>query len=124
VAHRALAAALLVGAIVLLRTTPLLAVIPLGASLAVFLNGRRAFGSGMYRAILAFVSALWLTLVGVVATLLGLIPAGPGGNFLLLPGLGMLAAAAALFLGSLVAMWRARRHRARWPGEVSGRRRR
>jgi O-antigen/teichoic acid export membrane protein len=124
VAHRVLAAALLVAAIVLLPTTPLLAVVPLGASLAIFLNGRGAFGSGMYRAILAFVSALWLTLVGVVATLLGLIPAGPGGNFLLVPGLTMLAAAAALFLGSLVAMWRARRYRARWPGEVSGRRRR
>jgi hypothetical protein len=124
VAHRTLAAALLVAAIVLLPTTPLLAVIPLGASLAVFLNGRRAFGSGMHRAILAFVSALWLTLVGVVATLLGLIPTGPAGNFLLVPGLGMLAAAVALFVGSVVAMWRARRSRARWPGEVIGRRRR
>jgi hypothetical protein len=97
-------------------------VIPLGAALVVFMNSRGAFGSGMYRAILAFVSALWLALVGVVATLLGLIPAEPPGSFLLLPGLSLLGLAAALFLGSLVSLWRVRRYRARWPGEVRSRR--
>ena len=76
----------------------------------------------MYRAILAFVAALWLTLVGVVATLLGLVPAEPGGNFLLLPGLLLLGIAAILLAFSLLAILRLRRHRASWPGEVRGRR--
>ena len=120
-AHRASAAVLLLAALVLLASRPLLGAIPLVAALVVFMNGRGAFGSGMYRAILAFVSALWLALVGVVATLLGLIPDGPPGNFLLLPGLTLLGVAAALLLGSLVAMWRARRYRAKWPGEVTSR---
>jgi O-antigen/teichoic acid export membrane protein len=122
VAQRVLVAVLLGAAILLLPSRPLLAVLPLGASLAIFLNGRRVFGAGMHRAILAFVSALWLTLVGVVATLLGLVPAGPDGNFLLLPGLALLALAAALLVGAVVAMWRVRRYRA-WPREVRARRR-
>jgi hypothetical protein len=120
VAHRALAVVLASGGLLLLPIRPLLALIALGAALAVVLNARGVFGTGMYRAMVAFMSALWLTLVGVVATLLGLVPTDPGGNFLLLPGQILLGIAASLFAGSLVSIWRMRRHRARWPGEIRG----
>jgi hypothetical protein len=122
VAHRAIAAALAIAGIVLIPARPLVALILFGAALAIFLNGRGAFGSGMYRAIVAFVSSLWLALVGVVATLLGQVPAEPGGNVLLLPGLILLGVAASLFAGSLFVMVRARRRRGTWPAEVKGRR--
>jgi len=122
VAPRAVAAAVAVVALALLPSRPLVSLILFGAALALFFNARGAFGSGMYRAILAFVAALWLTLVGVVATLLGLVPAEPGRNFLLLPGLILLGLAASLLLGSLLAILRIRRRRAAWPGEVRRRR--
>lgn len=121
-AQRVIAAALLVAGITLLQSRPLLSLIPLAAALVVFMNARRAFGSGMHRAVLGFVGALWLMLIGAVATLLGLVPVAPDGNFLLLPGLTVLGIAAVLFLGSLLAMWRIRRYRAKWPGEPRSRR--
>ena len=121
-AHRVVALALAVALLVLLPARPLISLIVFGAAITVVVNARGAFGSGMYRAILAFIAALWLALVGVVATLLGLVPAGPDGNFLLLPGLLLLGLAASLFVGSLVAIVRVRRYRARWPGEVRSRR--
>ncbi len=121
-APRVIALALGAAGLVLLAYRPLISLILFGAALAIFFNARGAFGSGMYRAILAFISALWLTLVGVVATLLGLVPAAPEGNFLLVPGIILLALAASLFLGSLIAIVRVRRYRASWPGEIKSRR--
>ena len=120
-AHRVVALGLAAAGLMLLAYRPLISLIVFGAAIVVVFNARGAFGSGMYRAILAFISALWLTLVGVVATLLGLVPAEPGGNFLLLPGLLLLGLAASLFIGSLVAIVRIRRYRATWPGEVKKR---
>lgn len=107
-AHRVVLAALIVSGLVLLPSRPLVSLILLGAALVVALNRRGTFGSGMYRAILAFVAALWLTLVGVVATLLGLVPGEPA-NFLLLPGVMLLGAAVALLVWCLSEMWRIRR---------------
>ncbi len=121
-AHRVIAVPLTVVGLLLLPARPLISLIVFGAALAVLFNARGAFGTGMYRAILAFISALWLTLVGVIATLLGLVPAEPDGNFLFLPGLILLGLAGSLFVGSLVAIVRLRRFRATWPGEVRSRR--
>ena len=119
-AHRAIAAALAVAGLLVLPSRPLIALILFGAAFAAVLNARGIFGTGMYRAIVAFMSALWLTLIGVVATLLGLVSTEPGGNFLLLPGVILLGVAATLFAGSLIAIWRMRRHRAGWPREIRG----
>lgn len=119
-AHRAITAALAIAGLLVLPSRPLIALIVFGSALAIALNARGVFGSGMHRAIVAFMAALWLTLIGVVATLLGLVSTEPGGNFLLLPGLILLGAAGSLFIGSLVAIWRMRRQRTRWPGEIRG----
>lgn len=82
------------------------------------MNRRSAFGVGEYRTILAFISSLWLIVVGVVATLVGLIPepvpcqAEPCEvSALLLPGLLLLGAGLILLAWSVVVLLRARRSR-------------
>lgn len=118
-AHRTIAAALALAGLVLLLDRPLASLVLFGAALAVFMDRRGAFGSGLHRALIAFVTALWLGTIGVVTALLALAVIGepcddPGcdaaaDNFLLLPGLLLLAGAAALLVGSVVAARRARR---------------
>jgi len=116
-AHRAIAAALAVAALLALFVRPLVALILFGAALTVFANGRGAFGYGMSRAILAFVSAPFLGLLGVGTSLLGTISTEPGGNFLLLPGLLMLGLALLLLAWAVLTLWRIRRRGGFWAQE-------
>jgi hypothetical protein len=109
VAHKAVAATLGLTALVVLPVRPLIALILFAAAIAVAGDRRAVFGSGMFRAIVAFISSLWLALVGVVVALLGLVSTDPAGNFLLLPGLLALGLAIALFAWSIAAIWRIRR---------------
>ena len=113
-AHRAVAAALAVAALLILFTRPLVALILFGAAIAVFANGRGAFGHGMSRAILAFVAAPFLGLLGVGTSLLGLVSTDPGGNFLLLPGLLLLGLGLSLLAWAVVTLWRIRRRGGFW----------
>ena len=104
VAHRALASALALGALFALPFRPLVGLVLFGAALGVVMNRRGMFGTGMYRAILAFTSSLFLALAGVGTSLLGMVSTEPGGNFLLLPGLLILGIALALLAWSVVTM--------------------
>jgi len=115
-AHRVAIAALLLAALVVLPFRPLIALLIFAVALAVVLHRRGLFGSGMYRSVLAFNASLPLTVLGVVTSLIGLIPFGdscnPGpctGNFLLLPGLLVLGTGITLFAWSVARMLRARR---------------
>jgi uncharacterized membrane protein len=107
--HKAIAATLALAGLFVLPFRPLVALILFAAAIAVVGDRRAIFGSGMFRAILAFVSALWLALLGVVVTLLGMASTDPGGNFLLLPGLLILGLGLALLVWSITKMWRIRR---------------
>ena len=78
---------------------------------AVVLDRRGIFGSGRWRAILAFIAAPFIGLAGVALALLGSIPAP--GNFFLAPGLLLVAIALALLVWSFVVIWRTRPHGAR-----------
>ena len=108
-AHRALAAVLALAALFVLPSRPLTAFVLFCAGLGVVADRRGVFGTGMYRAILAFTSALFLALAGVGASLLGMVSTEPGGNFLLLPGLLTLGIALGLLAWSVVTMVRIRR---------------
>ena len=108
-AHRAVAAALTLVGIFAFAVSPLVSLILFGASLAVVMNHRGAFGAGMFRGVLAFITALWLGVAGVAASLLGMISTDPGGNFLLPPGLILLAIGIGLLAWSVLAIRRARR---------------
>lgn len=108
-AHRAVAAALALAGIFAFAFSLLGSLILFGASLAVVMNHRGAFGTGMFRGVLAFISALWLGLAGVVASLLGMVSTNPGGNFLLPPGLLLTGIAISLLGWSALAIRRARR---------------
>jgi ascorbate-specific PTS system EIIC-type component UlaA len=114
VAHRAATAALALTALVILPARPLVSLVFFGAAIAVFANGRGAFGYGMSRAVLAFITALFLGVLGVVTSLLGLVSTDPGGNYLLLPGLFMLGLALALLAWAVVTLLRIRRHGGFW----------
>jgi hypothetical protein len=108
-AHRAFGSALILGALFALPFRPLVALVLFGAALAVVLNRRGVFGTGMYRAILAFTSSLFLALAGVGTSLLGMVSIEPGGNFLLLPGLLVLVIALGLLAWAIATMVRIRR---------------
>lgn len=108
-AHKAVAGSLALAALLALPFRPLVALILFAAALAVIGNSRGAFGGGMFRAMIAFVSSLWLALLGVVVTLLGTASDEPGGNFLLLPGLLVLGLALTLLAWAIAAIWRIRR---------------
>lgn len=108
-AHKTIAATLGLTALVVLPARPLIALVLFAAAMAVAGDSRRVFGSGMFRAVLGFISALWLALIGAVVSLFGLVSTEPGGNFLLLPGLIALGLAIALFAWSIAAIWRIRR---------------
>lgn len=108
-AHRAVAIALAVAGLFALPFRPLISLILFGASVAIVLDRRGAFGSGAVRGAIAFLAGLWLGLVGVVASLLGTIATDPGGNFLLVPGLMLAAIGVGLLAWSLLAIRRARR---------------
>ena len=121
-AHRAFAATLLFAALFVLPFRPLAALVLFGATAAVVMNRRRAFGAGMFRAMLAFLTGAWVAIVGIAATLAGLVPldeacmadgtCGPGqGNFLLLPGLLLLVIGLGLFGWSIFEARRVRRRR-------------
>jgi hypothetical protein len=104
--RRSLAAAIGVPALAALAFSPLLALVLFGVALAVILDSRGVFGTGRWRAMLAFIAAPFIGLAGVVMALLGSIP--EPGNFFLFPGL-LLAAIAVLLLGwSFIVIWRTR----------------
>jgi hypothetical protein len=116
VARTAIVAVLCVVAAAALIVHPLVSLILFGAAGAVFFDGRQAFGFGRHRAMVAFLSGLWLGVVGAVATILGLVVLGGGceaascgGNFLILPGVLLLAAGLTLLAWSIVAFLRMRR---------------
>jgi divalent metal cation (Fe/Co/Zn/Cd) transporter len=118
-AHRLVAAVPIVLGIWLIPNHPLISLTLFGVALALVANRHYAFGSGRYRAILGFISALWLGVLGAATTLLGLVPnAAPceppaactGGNFLLVPGLLLLGLAFALLAWSVVSLLRMRRY--------------
>ena len=115
-AHRLVAAVSIVLGIWLVPNHPLISLTLFGVALALVANRRYAFGSGRYRAILAFISSLWLGVLGAATTLLGLVPnaapcEGPdchGGNFLFIPGVILLALAFGLLSWSVVSLLRMR----------------
>jgi hypothetical protein len=108
-AHRAVAIALAGAGLFALPFRPLISLILFGASLVIVLDRRGAFGSGAFRGAIAFMTGLWLGLIGVAASLLGMIATDPGGNFLLVPGLLLVAISVGLLAWSLLAIRRARR---------------
>ena len=115
-AHRLVAAVLALAALLVLPFHPLVSLVLFGMALADFMNGRGAFGSGLYRTILAFISSLWLIVLGTITTLLGLVPnAAPcetepcQGNFLFVPGALLLVSGLTLLAWSIVLSLRARR---------------
>ena len=115
-ARNVVVALLVLAAGVSLLLRPLVALVLIGAAGAVFLDGRHLFGSGRHRAFVAFISSLWLGLAGVGTAILGMVPtrdACEGGtceaNFLLLPGLLLLAAGLTLLGWSVVSLLRMRR---------------
>lgn len=85
------------------------------------MDRRGAFGHGLFRTAIAFITGLWVGLAGVAATLLGML-ALPGScdpsttvcddaesNFLFLPGLLLLALGLTLLAWSVVDLIRMRR---------------
>ena len=126
-ARRGVVAALAIAGAIALLLRPLVALVPLGAALVVILDGRGIFGRGTLRAVIAFISALWLGLVGVIATLLGMLALpgtcdptatpceSPEANFLFLPGVLLLVTALALLGWSVVEALRMRRAGHRLP---------
>lgn len=125
-AHRLVAAVLVIVGLGLVVVRPLTGLIVLATALAIFLDGRNYFGHGTWRAMIAFISSLWLSLGGVITTVLGML-ASPGtcdatttscdrpeASFLLLPGFLLLALGLTLLVWSIVEALRLRRasHRA------------
>jgi hypothetical protein len=119
VAHRVIAVLLAVAGLLILPFHPLTSFVVFVATAAVLMNARGAFGRGMSRVLLAFISSLFLVLGGAVLTLVGLIPeglpceppdcpSGPG-NFLLWPGLLLLGSGILIFAWSFVTAIRSRR---------------
>jgi hypothetical protein len=107
IAHRAIAAALALLALFAWAFGPLLSLVLFAMAIAVVLDRRGVFGWGRYRAMVAFLSSLWLGLAGVAATIVGLL--GEATGFLLAPGVVVLGTALALLAWSSVAIWRTRR---------------
>ena len=99
--HRAITIALGVAGLLILPIRPLVALVVFGLALALVMDRRGLFGHGRFRMVLAFFSALWLGVLGVVTSLLGAVPP-PDGNFLLLPGLLILGLALVLLVWSFV----------------------
>jgi len=126
-ARRGVVAALAIAGAIALFLRPLVALVLLGAALVVTLDGRGIFGRGTLRAVIAFISALWLGLVGVIATLLGMLALpgpcdptatpceSPEANFLFFPGVLLLVTALALLGWSVVEALRMRRAGHRLP---------
>lgn len=118
-AHRAVAAVLALGGLLLLPIRPLVAGILFACALTVVMDRRGLLGHGRDRATLAFIAGPLLGLVGVGVSLLGLLPphdpcaadpcAGIRGNFLLLPGLLLLAIGVGLVAWALFELLRRRR---------------
>lgn len=120
-AHKAIAAAFALIGLVASLDRPLTGSILLATALVVLMDERRTFGNGHYRAILAFIASPWLILVGVVTSLLGLLPNDApcqsepcAGNFLLLPGFLLHGAGLTLLTWSLLLLIRSRRA-CKWP---------
>ena len=119
-AHRVSAVLLAAAGLLVLVFHPLTSLVLFLAMAAVLMDARGAFGRGMSRAMLAFISSLFLTLGGAVLTLVGLVPEGipceppacptAPGNFLLWPGLLLLGGGLGLFAWSVVSALRSRRH--------------
>ena len=118
-AHRIFAVLLAAAGLLVLPFHPLTSLVLFLAMAAVLMNARGAFGRGMSRVLLAFISSLFLVLGGAVLTLVGLVPeglpceppdcpSGPG-NFLLWPGLLLLGGGLGLFAWSFVTALRTRR---------------
>jgi hypothetical protein len=112
VAARVIVGGLSVAGLLLFPSHPLTSLVLFVAALAIVMDTRRMFGVGSGRAMLAFVSGLFLVLGGVALTLVGLVPEGipceppdcptAPGNFLLMPGLLLLGAGLGLLAWSVV----------------------
>lgn len=120
-AHRVVAASLLLVGLGLLAVRPLVGFIVLVSALAVFVDDRGAFGRGAWRAMIAFITSLWVGLAGVVATALGMVAIpgtcdamtttcdDPEANFLFAPGIMLLGLGLALLAWSIIESLRLRR---------------
>lgn len=120
-AHRLVVAGFTLAGLVALAFRPLVGFILLTTALAFLMDRRGAFGRGWFRAVVAFVTGLWVALAGVVATFLGMLalPAScdpttttcdnPEANFLFAPGLLLLALGLTLLAWSIVDLLRMRR---------------
>ena len=120
-AHRIVLIGFALAGLAALVFRPLIGFVLLAGALALYIDGRGAFGRGTWRAMIAFITSLWVTLAGVVATLLGMLVL-PGscdptttacedgtGNFLFAPGLLLLALGLTLLVWSIVEALRLRR---------------
>ena len=99
---------------------PLVGGILLATALALFVDQRGVFGYGAWRAMIAFITGLWVGLAGVAATVLGMVALpgscdpttttcdDPQGNFLSLPGLLLLALGLTLLAWSVLDLIRIR----------------
>ena len=120
-ARRVATAILLVVGIGFFFGRPLAGLILVVSAGAIHLDGKGAFGHGVWRAMIAFITSLWVALAGVVATLLGMVVlpecddtgaaacVPSGANVLLVPGFVLLALGLALLAWSIVEAVRLRR---------------
>lgn len=120
-AQRLVVAGLAIAGLIALAFRPLVGFILLATALAFVLDRRGAFGRGWFRAVVAFVTGLWVALAGVISTLFGMLalPAScdpttttcdsPEANFLFAPGLLLLALGLTLLAWSVVDLLRMRR---------------
>jgi hypothetical protein len=123
VAHRLVASGLALAGLFALALRPLIGFVLLATAVVVAFDARGAFGRGRLRAVIGFISGLWIGLAGVVGTLLGMLalPAScdptttacdtGDGNFLFAPGLLLLALGLTLLAWSIAQLIRERRAR-------------
>ena len=109
-AHRAVASALGLLALLALTASLTVAFVLFAVAGIVLLDGRYAFGRGRHRAFLAFISAPFAGLAGVVLARVGAL-AEPF-RFLLSPGLLVIGLSLALLGWASVSIWTTRRGRA------------
>lgn len=120
-AQRLIVAGTALAGLAALALRPLVGLILLATALVLVVDRRGAFGHGVFRTAIAFITGLWIGVAGVAATLLGML-ALPGscdpsttacddaeGNFLFVPGLLLLALGLTLLGWSVVELLRIRR---------------
>ena len=120
-AHRLVIAGFALAGLAALAFGHLVGFILLATALAFVLDRRGRFRRGWLRAVVAFVTGLWVALAGVIATLFGMLALptscdlttttcdSPEANFLFGPGLLLLALGLTLLAWSVVDVLRMRR---------------